>query len=211
MPVNLSIRPDRVVFILGNPIMRRFMTTSAFVSIGLMTCVVCMAQNEQSDAPDAKANSPTMWQQYKQMWRGEWETSLVMPVDAEEIGLKQGDKLTGTMIDKPILQGHGLQITRTFRNSEGDVVVTHRCLASWCPKVKKILLYELTSAGERTEAVIEIVDGEEHNSGTTIQPNGEQITGSVIVTKEGKNTRKLKVTEGPATGFEITWTRKKAE
>ncbi len=152
-----------------------------------------------------------MWQQYKQMWRGEWETSLLMPVDAEEIGLKQGDMVTGIMTDRPILQGHGLQITRTFSNSAGDVVLTQRCLASWCPKAKKILLYELSSTGERTEAVIEMVDGQEHNSGTTTQADGEQITGKLIATMEGKNTRQLKVTEGPAAGFEITWTRKEAE
>lgn len=192
--------------------MRRSATITTFVSVGLLTCGACMAQDSNSEALSAtKSDSPKMWQQYKQMWKGEWEADIVMPVDVEEAELKRGDRVAGKMTCRPILRGHGLQIIRKFCNSDGEVLVTHRCLASWCPKGNKILLYELSSIGERTEAVIEIVDGTEHSSSAMTQANGEEVTGSATVTREGKDSRKLKVTEGPATGFEVTWTRKKAE
>ena len=60
--------------------MRRFVTTFMFVSV-LLTAAVCLAQDNKSDAAGAKSDSPAMWEAYKKMWEGKWETKGTMPVD----------------------------------------------------------------------------------------------------------------------------------
>ena len=46
----------------GDTSMRRFVTMSMLVSVVLLACGVCFAQDKQADAAGAKADSPDMWE-----------------------------------------------------------------------------------------------------------------------------------------------------
>ena len=66
-----------------------------FVSVVLLACGVCFAQDKQADAAGAKADSPDMWEAYKKVWEGEWEATITFPADLDN-GPKKGDKWHGT-------------------------------------------------------------------------------------------------------------------
>ncbi len=189
--------------------MRRFVTTSMFIPVVLLACGVCFAQDKNPDAAGAKTESPDMWEAYKKMWEGKWETTITMPMDVPGTAIKKGDRFTGTMTDEVIVNGNGLLVTRIFRNPNGEVVVEQKGLASWCPKQKAILLHEVSTIAGRTEGVIKMVDGQEQHASTEIDAQGQETAGCTVTTSINENANQIKVTEGPYKGFEMTWKRKK--
>ncbi len=189
--------------------MRRFMTTSMFVSVVLLAGALCLAEDTKPDAAGAKTDSPEMWEAYKKMWEGQWETTFTMSEDATDgSGLKRGEKIEATMTDEVILDGNGMLITRIIRNAQDQVISQQKCLASWCPKEKAILLRELSSDGARSDGVIMMLDGQEHHRSTHTDAKGNQTVIRLVVTGVDKDNNRLQIVEGPLSGFEITWKRK---
>jgi hypothetical protein len=190
--------------------MRRFVATSLLVSAVLLAAEVCFAQDKQPAAAGANAESQDMWAAYKKMWEGEWVTSFTMPMDVEgSLGIKKGDKFTGTTKIEVILGGNGLLITRVFRNAKDEVVVEGKALASWCPKQKVILLHELATLGGHTEGISKVVDGQEHNTSTLIDAEGKESVTHSVGTVINENANKVKSIDGALAGLEVTWKRKK--
>ncbi len=181
--------------------MQRFMTFSVLAPLVWLTGSMCMAQETK----------PVMWEAYQKMWEGTWETTLTMPIDLPgKVAITKGDEFTGTMTDEVILDGHAMLITRTFRRAKDGLILEQKGLASWCPKKKAILLYELSSTGERAESVITLVPGQEEVTGTGYDADGNESTSRTQSTVTDPNTITLKFLDGPLKDFEVTWKRKKS-
>lgn len=190
--------------------MRRFVATSLLVSAVLLAAEVCFAQDKQPAAAGAKAESQDMWAAYKKMWEGEWEATITMPQDVEgNPKIKKGDTLSAVMTDEVIFGGNGLLITRIFRNVRGEVISEQKGLANWCPKQKAIILREISNDGGSSNAVIKMIDGQEHNTSTEIDAQGTETVSRLVVTAIDNNTHQFKVIDGLMAGFEMTWKRKK--
>jgi hypothetical protein len=145
------------------------------------------------------------------MWKGEWETTFVMPEDYEdEQEFSKGKKITGAMTVRRILQGQGLLITRTFKNSDGKTILAQKSLACWCPKEEVILLHELSTMGGHTTGVVKMVDGQEQHISTSIDAQGKKTIGRSISRSVSPNENELEIVEGPLAGFKGTWKRRKA-
>ncbi len=189
--------------------MRCFVTTSMFVSV-LLAAAVCLAQDKKPDAAGAKADSPDMWEAYKKMWEGKWETKGTMPADLPgKVVIKNGERYTVPMMDEVILNGHAMLINTTFRLGDSEHVIEQKGLACWCPKQKAVLLYELNDIGERSEGVVKTGNGVEHMTLTNIDAEGLTTTSHTQSTAIDQDTIKGKFLDGPFEGFEITWKRKK--
>ncbi len=188
--------------------MRRFVTTSMLVSVVLLAGGICFAQDKQTDAAGAKADTSDMWAAYKKMWEGQWETTITFPVDLDN-GPKKGDKITATLTNEVIAFGHGILVTRLIRSSGGELVMEQKGLASWCPKQRVILLHELNTMGGRGDSVIRIVDGQEHLAASFIDADSKESSISTITAVVDKDTNKIKILDGPMEGFEITYKRTK--
>jgi hypothetical protein len=178
--------------------MRRIVTSSILASVVLLAGTVCLAQEKKSDAAGAKADSPEMWEAYKKMWEGKWETTVPMP---------NGGELKGVATIEVILDGHAVLVTRNW--STGQNAFHEKALGSWCPKRKVIVLDVCDSAGGRAESIVKLVDGEEQNSISRTALDGTEESTRTIVTVTDKDTYQLKITEGRYAGAEVTWKRKK--
>ena len=177
--------------------MRRVVITLMLVWAVLLTCGFCFAQDKQADAAGAKTDSPDMWQAYKQMWEGEWETTVPMP---------NGGELKGEAKIEIILDGHAVLVTRVFSSDQSTF--KEKALGSWCPKRKAIVLNGNDSAGGRTESIVKLVDGEEQDSNSRVAPDGTEESSRLTVTISDKDNYHLKITEGRYAGAELTWKRK---
>ncbi len=190
--------------------MRRFMSTSMFVSVVLLAGAVCLAQDAKPDTAGAKSDSPDMWEAYKQMWEGQWETTITFSEDLDN-GPKKGDTIAATLTNEVIVSGHGMLVTRLIRSPSGELLMEQKGLACWCPKQKAILLHELNTMGGRGESVIKLVDGQEHSAGSFIDADGNASSISTTTSVIDKDTNKIKIVDGLMKGFEIVYKRTKKQ
>lgn len=179
--------------------MRHVLTAASVMALAvLLGFGVSIAQEKQPGDAGAKAESPDMWTAYKKMWEGEWTTSIPMP---------DGGELKCDTTIEVILDGNAVEITRNWSLAEGTLKL--KALASWCPKRKAIVIHEVNSHGGRTEAVVTLLNGEERNSMTLIDPDGTEESSLALTKVIDSDTYQLKFVEGRFAGGDLTWKRKK--
>jgi hypothetical protein len=177
--------------------MRRFVTLSMFVSV-LLTAAVCLAQDNKSDAAGAKADAPAMWEAYKKMWEGKWETTITMP---------NGEEVTAKSTVEVILNGKAVLSSATWTYQGGTLNI--KSIGSWCPKRKSIVVHTVGSDGGQSEAVITLDNGEERGSTSFIDADGTEESNKSVVTLIDPDTIKVTFLEGRFAGGEFTWKREK--
>ena len=189
--------------------MRHILTSLVLASIVLLGAAVCLAQEEDLENSGTKVGASDMWEAYKKMWEGNWETRITFPVSLPS-GPQKGDTFTATMSNEVIASGHGMLIARCIRTVNGAVVMEQKGLASWCPKRKAIILCEVNTDGGRGENVIEIVDGKEQMSATFIDASGDESSMKSTTSAPDVDTRTIRILDGPMADFEIVYKRKKS-
>jgi hypothetical protein len=178
--------------------MRHILMTSMLVAAALLVVTASFAQEKQSDAGGALAASPDMWEAYRKMWEGKWETAITTP---------EGDKATATMTVEVILDGKAVLTSATwsFRGGSFDI----KSLDTWCPKRKAIVSHSANSLGGRAEAVFTLVNGEERGSTTYFDPDGTEDSNKSVSNLTDPDAINVKFVEGRFAGAEFTWKRKK--
>ncbi len=176
--------------------MRRFVTTSMFALV-LLTAAVCVAQDDKSDDAGAKADSPAMWQAYKKMWEGKWETTITMP-DGE---------VTAASTVEVIVGGKAVLSSATWTYQGGTLNI--KSIGNWFPKRKSIVVHTVGSDGGQSDAVITLDNGEERGSTSFIDADGTEESSKSVVTLIDPDTIKVTFLEGRFAGGEFTWKRKK--
>ena len=177
--------------------MRRFVTLSMFVLV-LLTTAVCLAQDNKSDAAGAKADSPAMWETYKKMWEGKWETTITTP---------NGEDVTAKSTVEVILDGKAILESATWSYSGGTMSLKR--IGNWCPKRKSIVTHTVDTWGGQSEAVITLVDGEERGTATFVDADGTEDSTKSVITVSDNDTIKVAFVEGRWAGGGFTWKRKK--
>ncbi len=178
--------------------MRHFVTTSMLATFVLLAGAVCLAQDTKPDAAGAKTDSPEMWEAYKKMWEGQWETTFQMA---------DGGEGRGECTAEVILDGHAVLISRTWNSPQSSV--KQMVLGCWCPKQKAIVLHGVGGGGGQMATVIKLVDGEEHATISRIAADGTENSSRTVSTVIDKDTCQVRFLEGQFEGAEITWKRKK--
>ncbi len=178
--------------------MRHIRMTSMLVSAALLAGTTSFAQEKQSDAGGAQAASPDMWEAYKKMWEGKWETAITTP---------EGEQVSATMTFEVILDGTAVLTSATwsFRGGSMDI----KSLESWCPKRKSIVAHSVNSWGGHGEGVFTLVTGEERGSTTFVDPDGTEGSDKSVSNLIDQDSIKVKFVEGRFAGAEFTWKRKK--
>ena len=187
--------------------MRHILTSFLLTSVVLLGVTVCCAQEKDPENSGTKVAASDMWEAYKNMWEGNWETRITFPVSLPS-GPQKGDTFTATMSNELIASGHGMLITRCIRNVNGDVVMEQKGLASWCPKRKVIILCEVNTDGGRGENVIEVVDAKEHVSATFVDASGDESSMKSTTSAPDVDSRTIRILDGPMADFEIVYKRK---
>lgn len=178
--------------------MRHVLTASLMALAVLLGSGASMAQERQPGDAGAEAESSDMWTAYKKMWEGEWTTTVSIP---------DGGELKCETTIEVILDGNAVEITRIWSMAQGDLKM--KALASWCPKRKAIVIHEVYSHGGRAEAVVTLVNGEERNNMSLIDPDGTEESSLAVTTVVDSDTYQRKFVEGRFAGADITWKRKK--
>ena len=179
--------------------MRRFVTMSMLVSAVLLACEVCLAQDKQSDAAGAKADSPDMWEAYKKMWEGEWEATVPLP---------DGGELKGETKIEVILDGKAVLTTGTWK-LRGETM-NQKTIGSWCPKRQSIVVHGVDSSGGLSDEVLTLVNGEERGSTSFIDADGTEESNKSVITLIDPDTIKVTFVDGRFAGGEFSFKRKKA-
>jgi hypothetical protein len=178
--------------------MRHILMTSMLVAAALLVVTASFAQEKQSDAGGALAASPDMWEAYRKMWEGKWETAITTP---------EGDKATATMTVEVILDGKAVLTSATWSFRGGSIDI--KSLEAWCPKRKSIVAHSVNSLGGHGEGVFTLANGEERGSTTFVDPDGTEGSDKSVSNLIDQDSIKVKFVEGRFEGGEFTWKRKK--
>ena len=168
--------------------MQRFVTTAALCSAVLLSGTVCFAQ-------EAK---PEMWDAYKKLWEGKWETTLTTP---------EGVVVTATSTIEVILGGKAILESATWSYSGGTMSLKR--IGNWCPKQKSIVTHTVDTWGGQSEAVITLLEGEERGTATFVDADGTEDSTKSVITVIDNDTLKVAFVEGRWAGGGFTWKRKK--
>ena len=168
--------------------MQRFVTTATLFAAVLLAGTVCFAQ-------DAK---PEMWDAYKKVREGKWETTLTTA---------EGVVVTATLNVEVIFDGKAVLESATWTSGGGTLNL--KGIGNWCPKQKSIVTRTVDSWGGHSEAVITLADGEERGSTTLIDADGTEDSTKSVTTVIDNDTLKVAFVEGRWAGGGFTWKRKR--